>query len=195
MATVIGSCRPQVLLLGLLLGLLPGVASGGEPVPPPSASWGISLHGDDLSVHADRAPLWLMLVEIARQGGFRVQLSETAAQGVVSAHFERLPFLEGLDRLLVGWPYAVIQTPAARGSRSDTLPRIVELLVLSPAASDSGHALTVFAPDPQARIAALEEWAVQREGPGVDPLTYALVDPDEGVRTRAQELFEEALTQ
>jgi hypothetical protein len=32
--TVTGSCRPHVLLLGLLLGLLPGVALGGEPAPP-----------------------------------------------------------------------------------------------------------------------------------------------------------------
>jgi hypothetical protein len=30
--------------------------------------------------------------------------------------------------------------------------------------------------------------------PGMDLLAYALVDPDEGVRTRAQELWEEEIT-
>ena len=101
-----------------------------------------------------------------------------------------------------GKPYALIQPSASRRSRTDVTTRIVELLVLSPAASDSGHALTMLpqdpaaglaGSDPQARITALEQWAAQREGLGVDPLTYALVDPDEGVRARAQELFEQAM--
>jgi HEAT repeat protein len=43
------------------------------------------------------------------------------------------------------------------------------------------------------RIRALEQWAAQSDGSSVDPLTYALVDEDEQVRARAQELLEEAL--
>jgi hypothetical protein len=46
-------------------------------------------------------------------------------------------------------------------------------------------------PDPGARLRALEDWA---RGPrdSLDPLTHALVDPDETVRARAQELLEQA---
>jgi hypothetical protein len=47
-------------------------------------------------------------------------------------------------------------------------------------------------PNPRVRIRALETWA-QRPGETLDPVTYALVDPDESVRARAQELLEETL--
>jgi HEAT repeat protein len=47
-------------------------------------------------------------------------------------------------------------------------------------------------PDPNVRIQALETWA-QHLGETLDPLTYALVDPEEKVRARAQELLEEKL--
>jgi len=47
-------------------------------------------------------------------------------------------------------------------------------------------------PDPSVRIRALETWA-QHPGEDLNPATYALVDPDESVRTRAQELLEAVL--
>lgn len=47
-------------------------------------------------------------------------------------------------------------------------------------------------PDPNVRRHALEAWA-QHPGESLDPVTYALVDPDETVRARAQELVEESL--
>ena len=50
----------------------------------------------------------------------------------------------------------------------------------------------LHAPDPNVRIQALDAWA-NRPSVSLDPLTYALVDSDESVRTRAQELLEEAL--
>jgi hypothetical protein len=46
--------------------------------------------------------------------------------------------------------------------------------------------------DPAIRLYALEAWAL-RPGPTLDPVTYALVDPDDSVRTRAQEILEEML--
>ena len=46
--------------------------------------------------------------------------------------------------------------------------------------------------DPRVRIRALEAWA-QHPGEDLNPLTYALVDPDELVRARAQELLEAVL--
>jgi hypothetical protein len=47
-------------------------------------------------------------------------------------------------------------------------------------------------PEPSVRLRALETWA-QHRGQRLDPRTHALVDPDEPVRSRAQELVEEAL--
>jgi hypothetical protein len=47
-------------------------------------------------------------------------------------------------------------------------------------------------PDPRVRIHVLETWA-QHSGEDLNLLTYALVDPDESVRARAQELLEEVL--
>ncbi|HEY2920959.1 MAG TPA: HEAT repeat domain-containing protein [Candidatus Binatia bacterium] len=47
-------------------------------------------------------------------------------------------------------------------------------------------------PDPRVRLNAIETWA-RNPGESLDPVTHALVDPDESVRARAQELFEEAL--
>ncbi len=69
---------------------------------------------------------------------------------------------------------------AARTAPAET--PAVDLAALSAARED---------PDPGARLRSLEEWA---RGPrdSLDPLTHALVDPDETVRARAQELLEQA---
>jgi hypothetical protein len=47
-------------------------------------------------------------------------------------------------------------------------------------------------PDPNFRLRALEAWARQPAA-SLDPITSALVDPDESVRARAQELLEQKL--
>jgi len=47
-------------------------------------------------------------------------------------------------------------------------------------------------PDATVRLQALETWA-QQPGTGIDPLTFALVDEDEAVRARAEELYEQQL--
>lgn len=47
-------------------------------------------------------------------------------------------------------------------------------------------------PNPKVRIQALDYWS-EHPGEKLDPVTKALVDPDERVRARAQEVFEEAL--
>ena len=48
-------------------------------------------------------------------------------------------------------------------------------------------------PDVTVRLQALELWAEQ-PGDDIDPLAYALVDEDEEVRARAEELWEQQLT-
>jgi hypothetical protein len=47
-------------------------------------------------------------------------------------------------------------------------------------------------PDPRVRLHAIETWS-QKSGDTLDPATHAMVDPDETVRARAQQLFEDAL--
>lgn len=48
-------------------------------------------------------------------------------------------------------------------------------------------------PDPRVRLNAIEAWA-RNPTDSLDQLTYALVDADEQVRARAQELLEEELS-
>jgi len=47
-------------------------------------------------------------------------------------------------------------------------------------------------PDPNVRIQALDAWARQPTA-SLNPVTYALVDSDESVRARAQEILEQEL--
>ncbi len=46
--------------------------------------------------------------------------------------------------------------------------------------------------DPRVRLHAVETWS-QKPGNTLDPATHAMVDEDETVRARAQQLFEDAL--
>jgi hypothetical protein len=158
----------------------------------------VSLDGDRLTVHLDGVPLRLVLAELARQGGFRVRLSERLDAPVVSAHFERLPVDRGVAPLLARWSYAVLYA-AGSVAHGRSAGRITDLLVLAPAGPphdglQDGHASDSTAapasPGPQERIQALEQWVAARDGSDVDLLTHALVDPDEQVRVRAQELLE-----
>jgi hypothetical protein len=50
----------------------------------------------------------------------------------------------------------------------------------------------LHSPDPNVRIQALDAWARQPTA-SLNPVTYALVDPDESVRARAQEVLEHEL--
>jgi hypothetical protein len=47
-------------------------------------------------------------------------------------------------------------------------------------------------PDPRMRRFALEQWAREPTG-SFDPVAAALVDPDESIRERAEQVFETAL--
>ena len=92
----------------------------------------------------------------------------------------------------------LFRSPLALG-----LGRISEFIVLSgtdqpsdreePRQAEPTQAEGQGHPDPQVRLTALEQWAQHREGDSVDPLSHAMVDPDEQVRARAQELWEQAL--
>jgi hypothetical protein len=187
-----------VLVLMAAVGQSVGQADVNDPVQP---AWVLSLDGDHLTVHLDEVPLRRVLAELARQGGFRVQLSERLDAPVVSAHFERLPLEEGLERLLAGWSYAVFHAASPGEPGRSTARRITEVLLLAPAGPPQEAVQEGYRPDataalespgPQTRIQALEQWVAARDGSDIDPLTHALVDPDEQVRARAQALASEA---
>ncbi|WP_423719910.1 hypothetical protein [Nitrospira sp. NS4] len=59
-------------------------------------------------------------------------------------------------------------------------------------ARESWYAEAREHPDATVRLQAIEQWA-QQPGESIDVLTQALVDGDEQVRARAQELWEQQL--
>ena len=139
----------------------------------------------------------------------RVSVQESRLQG---------GFLAGQERLLAGVPCAIIYAAAPSGAGWAEKRQIVELLVFekTPAARVAGSseatALTGNAgpgkvqgidtapewiaalehPAKEVRLEALRRWAEQGAATPLDPITHALVDPDESVRARAQELVKRA---
>jgi Domain of unknown function (DUF4124) len=81
-----------------------------------------------------------------------------------------------------------------------TFPHSVQLgmsaaaaAVVKPAAAQPvQRSATRDVSEPGARLQALEDWA-RGSRATLDPVTHALVDPDESVRARAQQLWEETL--
>jgi hypothetical protein len=187
--------QAAVVVLVAALGQSVAQADVSDPARP---AWVVSLIGDRLTVHLDKAPLRLVLAELAQQGGFRLHLSERLDTPVISARFERLPLDEAIGRLLAGWSYAVIYAPSPVEQGRSAM-RISEVVLFDAAGSPNeglrdGHApdstVALESPGPQERLQALEQWVATQDGSDVDPLTHALLDPDEQVRARAQELVE-----
>jgi hypothetical protein len=186
-----------VLLVG---GPLGDVSAAGEAGPAGPAPWFVVVEGDRLTVQLDRVPLPLVLAEVARQAGLYVSGGEAAGDVLVSETFRDLPLAEGIQRLLGAQSHVLVSARAPAAPGAPARWRISEIVVLSraqapaagqPAAASQAPPRAV--PDPQVRIQALEAWMEQRQGDSVDPLTYALVDPDEHVRARAQALWERVL--
>jgi hypothetical protein len=98
-------------------------------------------------------------------------------------------------------PQVSLKAPASTTSQTTLFN---ELAIRAPATTPTQRDVPVSAsiassleevdqqPNPQVRMAALEVWAAA-PSESLDPVTYALVDPDEAVRARAQELLEQEL--
>jgi hypothetical protein len=98
-------------------------------------------------------------------------------------------------------PQVSLKAPASTTSQT---PLFNEPAIRAPATTPTQRDVPVSAsiassleevdqqPNPQVRMAALEVWAAA-PSESLDPVTYALVDPDEAVRARAQELLEQEL--
>jgi hypothetical protein len=206
-----------VLLLFSLAWIDPADAQGARQDSP---SWFLSVREGHLTAELDRIPLRIVLEQLGLQAPLRLSVSEEWRDHRVTAHFRALPLDEAIAQLLTGLSYAIIYAPAPSHAESATTRRIVELMVFEivPAATvaDSSDAADATRnkgtgpsqqqaklldttpewtaalqhPDKQVRLEALQRWAEQGAATPLDPLTHALVDPDESVRVRAQELVE-----
>jgi hypothetical protein len=186
-----------------------------------SPAWVLSVHdGSRLTANVNRIPLRLVLEELARQAPLRLSVSGEWHDQLVTAHFHALPLDEALAQLLSGFSYAIVYAAAPDGVGPAATTQIVELMVLEKApAKDTDRSVASAVtsntgkgprqgatldtppewttalqhPDTQVRLQALQRWAEQGAATPLNPLTYALVDPDESVRARAQELVEHVL--
>jgi hypothetical protein len=98
------------------------------------------------------------------------------------------------DRTALAGTLASRPEPQPGWKTTERLPAARAPLVEQYQAEESPPWLSelLHAPDPKVRIQGLEAWARQPTA-SLDPVTYALVDPDESVRARAQELLEQEL--
>lgn len=112
-----------------------------------------------------------------------------------------------INRLPMGDLMVVDTAPATQDSRSrEAADPASNLGVRPPQGPDQGQGQAQAAalldtppewtaalqhPDKEVRRQALQQWAGQGAATPLDPLTHALVDPDESVRARAQELVEQ----
>jgi HEAT repeat protein len=189
-----------------LLGAVP-VAAASRPAaadaPDPATPWTLVVLGDRLTVQLDGVPLREVLAELARQATLHLTIDEAAGNERVSASFHDVPLVDGIDRLLGPHAYALLYAPTSPLDGESELKGIGELIVLAgqdppadreePRPTEPTQADGLGHPDPQVRIAALETRAQQGPEAAINALAQALVDPDEQVRARALELWEEAL--
>jgi len=137
--------------------------------------------GQTQILNADRLssdPLTLQLTNVTEQHALEVLLRSAAGFVAVRRPVD-VPSGSRFDRILILPSSPAVSAAAATAA-------------IGPAASAGALADAGTDPDPEARLTALEAWA-RDPGESLDPVTSALVDPDERVRARAQELFEEAL--
>jgi hypothetical protein len=205
-------------VIPLLVGLFWIGPADAQGSPRNSPIWVLSVHGDQLTANLNHIPLRLVLAELARQVPLRLSLSEGLRDHPVTAYLRALPLDEALRHLLTGLSYAIFYSPAPSGAASAENKPTIELVVLdkAPAApvADSSEAAAITSrvetgpgsapwvetppewtaalehPDKAVRLEALERWAEQGAATPLEPLTHALVDPDESVRARAQALVE-----
>jgi hypothetical protein len=210
----VARCLPCVMLLVLLLSVLPLHAQVPQKPPP---SWSLSVQEDRLTVDIDHAPLSEVLEELGRQAHLHVALSASAGKQVISRAFQDLPLEEGIERLLVGHSHAVLYEDGPLPLGASGVKKIREIVVLSYEGAPSSQltdrapareptlktgadvdamarvSAALQNPDPGVRLKGLEQWAQHPGGYSIEPLSQALVDPDESVRARAQQLFDHAL--
>ncbi|HKA41021.1 MAG TPA: hypothetical protein VKF40_03435 [Burkholderiales bacterium] len=204
--------RPLLFAFLTVLGGFAGTAICADPQGASVPSFLLIARGDRLTVQLDRVPLRLVLSELTRVAGIRCEFPESAGNTVISEAFANLPLEQGIARLLNGHSFMVAYqdvVPIPGAPRQGPIKQL--WVVSSDAARESATAsqtstarsaartAAVQDPGALARLQALEQWSQSRQVTlrdrrSMDPVTHALVDPDEQVRARAQEIFDQAIT-
>jgi hypothetical protein len=205
----------------LLCGLCRLDLAGAQSAPLQSTPSSVSVHDDQITASLDRVPLRAVLDELARRVPLRIFLNEDAHEHLVSARFNALPMNEALPQLLIGLSYAIV-LPAtiSSGTESAGTKQMIEVLVIGKApevaparggetsanisrGESVDEALLETPPDwtaafqhenREVRVEALLRWAEQGAATPLNPLTRALLDPDESVRAWPQELIGRTLS-
>jgi len=164
----------------LLVGTSAAAADG------PTASAGLRLDGERLSLRVDRMPLTRLVASLNRSGHLAVVVRGDAAQITVSDSFEATDIGQALRRLLSTYSHVLID----RRTAADATRVLVVTLLLSPAAPGSepmAEALPPVEADDGPAAAALPDAPEQplNVPPTEELLAQQLSGPDEQVRARA----------
>lgn len=162
----------DVCALVLSVGWLYSGCAGADPEHDSRPGVDVVVQGDRLTGRIDHASLRRVLAELRRQAGIQSEFIDPGDDDTVSQAFDALPLMEAIGRLLNGRSFLLYRdTAAAAGEGSAHALRLL-ILPRTIAAAHSGS-------EPAAA--------------SVDEITQAMVDPDESVRARAEQLFEQAL--
>lgn len=129
---------------------------------------------DRITARIARASLRLVLAELRRQAHIHGQLLDATDNDTVSQTFSGLPLVEAIGRLLNGRSFLIDH--GASSAAESTTPAL-QLLIFP-------HKYSV---PPVATMSR------EQDSMTINELTQAMVDPDENVRARAQQQFEQAL--
>jgi hypothetical protein len=132
----------SAVAFGVALALLALIPSSLCAQNAPQSSLSVYWKAENLTVHAENAPLAQVIQRISHATGIRMDGTEKL-QGIVTANFSGVPLRDGIARLLVEWDYAFTE-----GDPSSNLPRQPRLLILEP--SRGNHAPPASVPSVQA---------------------------------------------
>jgi hypothetical protein len=156
---------------------------------------------------ASEATVGQVLAEWARVGQTRILNADHLSTEPLTLQLAGVPESRALEMLLrsaaAGFVARRRSVEASNNSRFDQILIQPSSQVLAAAPSltaaigPAGSAGAISDPadaNPEERLSALDAWS-RNPGASLDPVTSALVDPDERVRARAQELFDEVMAQ
>ena len=130
-----------------------------------------------------------LLVLLAEAPGLRAEIYECVGANGNLRYTNVKAEVKGCKRLIVFMPDPL---PGSRSAAPEATAAAAPQMKSAPETESAWLMSAYGSPEPSARLQAVEDWA-RGSRDSLDPLSYALLDPDESVRARAQELMEETL--
>lgn len=145
---------------GILLSLFLGCGGEMEGVDPSSlrGSLLVSVQDDRLSVKVDQVPLWVVLAELGRQTGIKVDIEGSVSREQISVEFKDLPLEDGIRRILQSKNYALTYAKATTSGDHFATSKLIEIRV---APKSSGPSIAKASKDPATVILGEETKEVQ----------------------------------